>query len=177
MHEFAKQSFTAIDIPEATQEMLYAHGFRKAQDVANAAPEMLTQFPGFTVDMIADLQHKAREQAVVDTEEEIRLEQEREAARLAEARRHPDELSQDERLARVRGVGEKTIEQLKRAGYPTVEAIHNEADVMKLAESTDLGIKKARQIKHAVGVYLEEEAKLRTELNAERAAAAGGSPI
>jgi transcription termination/antitermination protein NusA len=177
MREFATQSFTAIGIPEATQEMLYAHGFRKAQDIANAAPEMLTQFPGFTIDMIADLQRQAREQAVVDTEEEIRLEQEREAARLAEARRHPDELSQDERLARVRGVGEKTIEQLKRAGYPTVEAIHNEADVMKLAESTDLGIKKARQIKHAVGVYLEEESKLRTELNAERAAAGGGSPL
>jgi N utilization substance protein A len=176
MREFATQSFTAIGIPDATQEMLYAHGFRKAQDLANAAPEMLTQFPGFTIDMLPDLQRKAREQAVVDTEEEIRLEQEREAARLAEARRHPDELSQEERLARVRGVGEKTIEQLKRAGYPTVEAIHNEADVMKLAESTDLGIKKARQIKHAVGVYLEEEAKLRAELDAERAAG-GGSPV
>jgi N utilization substance protein A len=178
MREFATQSFAAIAIPEQTQEMLYAHGFRKAQDLANAAPEMLTQFPGFTMDMIPDLQKRAREQAVVDTEEEIRLEQEREAARIAEARRHPDELSQEERLARVRGVGEKTIDQLKRAGYPTVEAIHNEADVMKLAESTDLGIKKARQIKHAVGVYLEEEAKLRAELNAERAQARGaGSPV
>jgi N utilization substance protein A len=177
MREFATQSFTAIAIPEATQEMLYAHGFRKAQDVANAAPEMLTQFPGLTIDMIPDLQRHAREQAVVDTEEEIRLEQEREAARLAEARRHPDELSQDERLARVRGVGEKTIEQLKRAGYPTVEAINNEPDVMKLAESTDLGIKKARQIKHAVGIYLDEETKLRAELDAERAASGGGSPV
>src|SRR5512132_894710 len=176
MREFATESFNAIGIPEQTQEMLYAHGFRKAQDLANAAPEMLTQFPGFQLDMIPDLQKRAREQAVVDTEEEIRLEQEREAARLAEARRHPSELSQDERLARVRGVGEKTIDQLKRAGYSTVEAIHGEADVMKLAESTDLGIKKARQIKHAVGVYLEEEAKLRTELNAERTAA-GGSPV
>ncbi|HET9599227.1 MAG TPA: transcription termination factor NusA [Anaeromyxobacteraceae bacterium] len=180
MREFATASFTALGIPENTQEMLYAHGFRKAQDLANAAAEMLTQFPGFTLEMIPDLQKQAREQAIVDTEEEIRLEQEREAARLAEARRHPSELSQDERLARVRGVGEKTIEQLKRAGYPTVEAIHGEADVMKLAESTDLGIKKARQIKHAVGVYLEEEAKLRAELDAERAAAAGvggGSPV
>jgi len=177
MREFATISFTAIGIPEATQETLYAHGFRKAQDIANAAPEMLTQFPGFTMDMIPELQKHAREQAVVDTEEEIRLEQEREAARLAEARRHPDELTQDERLARVRGVGEKTIEQLKRAGYSTVEAINNEADVMKLAEQTDLGIKKARQIKHAVGIYLEEEAKLRAELNAERAAASGGSPV
>jgi len=168
MREFARESFTAIGIPEATQEMLYAHGFRKSQDVANAAPEMLTQFPGFTVDMIPDLQKRAREQSIVDAETEMRLEQEREAARIAEARRHPDELTQEERMARVRGVGEKTIEQLKVAGYPTVEAIHNEGDVMKLAESSGLGIKKARQIKHAVGVYLEEEAKLRSELNAER---------
>jgi N utilization substance protein A len=98
----------------------------------------------------------------------MRLEQEREAARIAEARRHPDGLSQEERLARVRGVGEKTIDQLKLAGYPTVEAIHGEADMMKLADSTGLGIKKARQIKHAVGVYLEEEAKLRAELDAEK---------
>jgi N utilization substance protein A len=178
MREFATRSFTAIGIPEATQEMLYAHGFRKSQDVANAAPEMLTQFPGFQVDMIADLQKRAREQSIVDAEEEMRLEQEREAARLAEARRHPDELSQDERMARVRGVGEKTIESLKAAGYNTVEAIHNEADVMKLAESTALGIKKARQIKHAVGVYLEEEAKLRAELDAAREKeGASGSPL
>ncbi len=77
----------------------------------------------------------------------------------------------------MRGVGEKTIEQLKRAGYSTVEAIHNEADVMKLAESTDLGIKKARLIKHAVGVYLEEEAKLRAELDAEKRKGEGaGAP-
>jgi N utilization substance protein A len=176
MREFARVSFTAIGIPEATQEMLYAHGFRKAQDVANAAAEMLTQFPGFSTDMIPDLQKQAREQAVVDAEEEIRLEQEREAARLAEARRHPDELSQEERLARVRGVGEKTIEQLKVAGYPTVETIHAEGDMMKLAESTGLGIKKARQIKHAVGVYLEEEARLRAELDAEREKAGAQGP-
>jgi len=178
MREFATRSFDALSIPEQTQEMLYAHGFRKAQDVANASAEMLTQFPGFTMDMIPDLQKRAREQSIDDAEEEIRLEQEREAARLAEARRHPDELSPEERLARVRGVSEKTVEALKGAGYGTVEAVHGEADVMRFAESTGLGIKKARQIKHAVGVYLEEEAKLRAELDAERAQAGrGGSPI
>ncbi len=173
MHEFAIESFNAIGIPEQTQEMLYAHGFRKSQDVANAAPEMLTQFPGFTMEMIPDLQKQAREQSIVDAEKEMRLEQEREAARIAEARRHPDDLTQEERMARVRGVGEKTIEQLKTAGYPTVEAIHGESDMMKLADSSGLGIKKARQIKHAVGVYLEEEAKLRAELDAEKRKAAG----
>ncbi len=173
MREFSKESFNAIGIPEQTQEMLYAHGFRKSQDVANAAAEMLTQFPGFTMDMIPDLQKRARDQSITDAEKEMRLEQEREAARIAEARRHPDSLTQEERLARVRGVGEKTIEQLKLAGYPTVEAIHGESDMMKLADSSGLGIKKARQIKHAVGVYLEEEAKLRTELDAEKRKAAG----
>jgi transcription termination/antitermination protein NusA len=168
MREFATESFGAIGIPEQTQEMLYSHGFRKAQDLANAASEMLTQFPGFTMDMIPDLQKRAREQSITDAEKEMQLEQEREAARIAEARRHPNDLSQEERLARVRGVGEKTIEQLKSAGYPTVEAIHGESDMMKLADSSGLGIKKARQIKHAVGVYLEEEAKLRAELDAEK---------
>ena len=139
MREFATESFTAIGIPEPTQEMLYAHGFRKAQDVANAAAEMLTQFPGFTMDMIPDLQKQAREQSIVDAEKEMRLEQEREAARIAEARRHPDDLTQEERFARVRGVGEKTIEQLKRAGYGTVEAVHAEADVMRAR-----GVERAR---------------------------------
>ncbi len=168
MREFATESFTAIGVPEQTQEMLYSHGFRKAQDLANAAAEMLTQFPGFNIDMIPDLQKRARDQSITDAEKEMRLEQEREAARIAEARRHPDGLTQEERLARVRGVGEKTIEQLKAAGYPTVEAIHAESDMMKLADSSGLGIKKARQIKHAVGVYLEEEAKLRAQLDAEK---------
>ncbi len=168
MHEFAKESFEAIDVPEATQEMLYAHGFRKAQDLANAAVEMLTQFPGFTVDMIPDLQKRAREQSFLDAEKEMKLEAEREAARIAEARRHPDSLSQEERLARVRGVGEKTIEALKGAGYPTVESIHAEADVNRLGDGSGLGLKKARQVKHAAGVYLEEEARLRIELDAER---------
>ncbi len=175
MREFATRSFTAIAVPEATQEMLYAHGFRKAQDIANASAEMLTQFPGFDMDMIPALQKQAREQAITDAEEEIRLEQEREAARIAEARRHPGTLSQEERMARVRGVGEKTIDQLKAAGYGTVEAIHAEPDVNKLADSTDLGIKKARQIKHAVGIYLEEEKRLRDDLDAERARS--GSPV
>jgi len=168
MREFATRSFTAIGVPEATQEMLYAHGFRKAQDLANAAVEMLTQFPGFTIDMIPDLQKRAREQSFLDAEKEMKLEAEREAARIAEARRHPDTLSQEERLARVRGVGEKTIEALKAAGYPTVESIHAEADVNRLGDGSGLGVKKARQVKHAAGVYLEEEARLRAELDTER---------
>src|SRR5439155_3341760 len=112
----------------------------------------------------------AKSQMVDDAVELARLEQERETARLIEARRHPDELSQDERLQRVRGVGEKTIEQLKLAGYVTVEDLANEKDIAKLGDVPGVGIKKARQIKSAAENYLLEEAKLRAELNAERAA-------
>ena len=46
---------------------------------------------------------------------------------------------------------------------------------MKLGESSGLGVKKARQIKHAVGVYLEEEAKLRAELDAAKAKGVQGA--
>ena len=38
-----------------------------------------------------------------------------------------------------------------------------------------VGIKKARQIKSAAEQYLLDEAKLRAELNAERAAQGGGA--
>ena len=50
--------------------------------------------------------------------------------------------------------------------------MNDESDVNKLADATELGIKKARQIKHAAGIYLEEEAKLRAELDAEKAGSA-----
>src|SRR6185369_6627268 len=90
--------------------------------------------------------------------------------------RHPDELTQNERLTRVRGVGEKTIEQLQMAGYKTVEDIANEKDIAKLGDVPGVGIKKARQLKSAAENYLVEEAKLRAELNAERAAGGGAPP-
>jgi transcription termination/antitermination protein NusA len=51
-----------------------------------------------------------------------------------------------------------------------VEEIAKEKDLAKLGEVPGVGIKKARQIKSAAETYLVEEAKLRTELNAERAA-------
>ena len=60
----------------------------------------------------------------------------------------PDELSQQERLLRVRGCGEKAIEQLATGGYHTVEDIVNEQDLMQARRRTGLGIKKARQLKH-----------------------------
>jgi N utilization substance protein A len=176
MREFAARSLGKLPgVNDLLIETMYAHGFRKAQDVAEASPEVLAQIPAIDVSKIPDMQAVARSQMVEDAEELTRMEAEREAARIAEARRHPDELTEQERLLRVRGVGEKTIEQLANGNYHTVESIVNEGDLMKLADTTTIGIKKARQIKAAAENYLLEEGRLREELNAERAAR--GEPI
>ncbi len=169
MREFAFRSLSQLpSVNETLVEVLYAHGFRQAKDVAEASPDVLAQIPGIVIEAIPEMQQRARSQMYDDAQELERLEAEREAARIAEARRHPDELTQAERLTRVRGVGEKTIEQLARGGYHTVEDIVAEQDMMKLGENTEIGVKKAKQVKHAAEIYLQEEAKLRAELNAER---------
>jgi N utilization substance protein A len=179
MREFANKSLGALPgMTETLVELLYSHGFRQAKDVLEANPDVLTQLEGVTPEKVVAWQQVAEGQSVLDARELAQLDAEREAARQAEARRHPGELSQQERLLRVRGCGEKAIEQLATGGYHTVEDVVNEQDLMKLADSTGLGIKKARQLKHSAALYLEEEAKLRKELDAERAAqaAAGVAP-
>ena len=179
VREIADSYFAAWNAhdPDAVAAHFSPDGVRHWRVVNNPAIHSPERFEGPEaiaggvkgfMDMIPDLQKRARDQSITDAEKEIRLEQERETARLIEARRHPDSLTQEERFARVRGVGEKTVEQLKMAGYGTPEAVNAEPDMNKLADSSGLGIKKARQIKHAVGVYLEEEAKLRADLDAEK---------
>jgi N utilization substance protein A len=171
MREFANKSLGALPgMTETLVELLYSHGFRQAKDVLEANSDVLTQLEGVTPEKVVAWQQVAEGQSVLDAAELAQLDAEREAARQAEARRHPGELSQQERLLRVRGCGEKAIEQLASGGYHTVEDMVNEQDLMKLADSTGLGIKKARQLKHSAALYLEEEAKLRKELDAERAA-------
>ena len=169
LREFAYRSLSQLPgVNETMVEVLYAHGFRQAKDVAEVSPDVLIQIPGIQAEMIAPMQEKARSQMYDDAQELERLEAEREAARVAEARRHPDELSQVERLQRVRGMGEKTSEALAGAGYHRVEDLVAENDVMKLGENSGVGVKKAKQLKHSAEVYLQDEAKLRAELNAER---------
>ncbi|NVJ10662.1 transcription termination/antitermination protein NusA [Myxococcus sp. AM001] len=171
LREFAGRSLGSLPgVNEMLVETLYAHGFRQARDIAEANAELLAQLPGIDPARIPSMQDAARTRMVEDQAELSRMDYEREQARIAEARRHPDELSQPERMARVRGVGEKTIEQLILAGYRSVEDIANEKDLAKLGDVPGVGIKKARQLKSAAENYLVEEAKLRAELNAERGA-------
>ena len=175
MREFANRSLGSLPgVSDMLIETLYAHGFRQARDIAEASPEVLAQIPGIDVSKIPAMQEAGKSRMIDDAAELARLEEERERARQAEMRRHPDELTQQQRLLRVRGVGEKTIEQLAASGYLTVEDIANERDIQKLGDVPGLGIKKARQVKSAAESYLLEEAKLRAELNAERMVLGGG---
>src|SRR5438132_136562 len=160
----------AVASRDATVELLYAHGFRSAKDFANASTEVLLQMPGIMPDNVERYLASAREQIGKDEEELSRIEQEREERRLAEARKHPSELTQQERLLRVRGISERNIEQMANAGYKTVEDIHNEPDVVKFGEQTGLGVKKGKQVKAAVEHYLQEEARLKADLDAKKAA-------
>jgi transcription termination/antitermination protein NusA len=171
MREFASRSLGALPgVTEMLVETLYAHGFRQARDVSEASPEVLAQIPGLDPARIPAMQEQAKKQMVDDEIELRRLEMEREQARAIEARRHPDELSPAERMMRVRGMSEKTVESLALSGYKTPEELARETDITKLGDSPAIGIKKARQLKSAAESYLLEEAKLRAELDAERAA-------
>ncbi len=174
LREFADESLGSIEgIDKDLIENLFAHGFRRASDIADANPAVLAQIPGIDEEKVDEIRESAREQAASDVEREIEIEREKERAREIEMRRHPNELSEKERLLRVRGVGERTIEQLSSSGYNTVEDIVKEEDPIKLGDSTGIGLKKARQIQTAASHYLEEEAKLRAELDA---AGDGASP-
>lgn len=169
MREFAERSLGALPgVNELLIETLYAHGFRQARDIAEASAEVLAQIPGMDAARIPAMQEAAQSQKLLDAEELGRMEAEREEKRLQEARRHPDELSQAERFARVRGINERLIEALIQAGYKTVEDVASEADFAKLGNVPGVGIKKARQIKSAAEHYLQEEARRRAEFDAAK---------
>ncbi len=81
--------------------------------------------------------------------------------RLEEERKHPDELTQDERLSARARHRQPPSSSFKQAGYVTVEEIAKEMDLTRLGNVGGIGIKKARQIKAAAEHYLLEEAKKR----------------
>jgi N utilization substance protein A len=166
--EFAHHSFRQLGLGQQAIDLLYGHGFKMARDLLDANPELLKQIPGIDAEAVGDLISRARAQSGTDLAELAARDAEREAARLADARRHPSELTQHERLLRVRGLNERVVESLASAGLRTVEDLARENDLIKLGDATGLGVKKAKQVKHSVDEYLRNEARLRTELDEER---------
>jgi len=102
MREFASKSLTAIGSGGDRRAPLRPRlpereGLRQCQ---HRGP---VQMPGITPENVERYLTSAREQIGKDEEELSRIEQEREERRQAEARKHPSELTQQERLLRVRG--------------------------------------------------------------------------
>ncbi len=177
MREFAERSLGALPgVNEMLVETLYAHGFRMSKDIADANPEVLAQIPGLDPAKVSAMQEKARVQMLEDNVALAKLEQDREAKRMEEARKHPDDMTQEERLARVRGIGTSNVDAFKLAGYGTVEEIAREVDLARLGNVSGIGIKKARQIKSAAEQYLTEEARKRAELDALKGQAGTSTP-
>ena len=173
MREFADRSLGVLPgVTDILVETLYAHGFRMAKDIAEANPEVLAQIPGIDATKVAPMQETARKQMVNDAIELEKMQKDREQRRLEEERRHPDELSQEERLARVRGIGTTNVDSFKLAGFGTVEEIVKEMDLTRIGNVAGIGIKKARQIKAAAEHYMNEENKRRAELDALKKAQA-----
>ncbi len=173
MREFASRSLGSLPgVNEALVETLYAHGFRMAKDVADANADVLGQIPGIDAAKLAELQAAAKARVTDDSIELDKMQKDREQKRLEEERRHPDELSQEERLARVRGIGTTNVDSFKLAGFQKVEDIVGENDLTKIGNVAGIGIKKARQIKAAAEHYMTEENKRRTELDALKKAQA-----
>jgi N utilization substance protein A len=137
-------------------DTLYKYGFRSARDVMMSDIETLCEVPGIGQTMAERMQRSAA-RVVAEEEEELRTEAD---VRRAEA--EASELGLDgERLRfmEVRGIGDRTIEQLSEGGYFTLQQVHEEDNVVKLGEVTGIGIKKARQIKQAIAQYIEEQAR------------------
>lgn len=119
--------------------------------------EVLCDVPGVG-DKMAEKMQRSAAKVVAEEEEELRNEA---ATRKAQA--EASELGLDGERAlfmQVRGIGERTIDQLAEGGYFTLMQIQQEENIVKLGEVTGIGIKKARQIKQAVNQYLEEQARL-----------------
>jgi len=151
-------------------DTLYKYGFRSARDVMMADLDILCEVPGIGRKLAEKMQRSAA-RVVADEEEELRAGAEARRAEAAEGELGLD--GEKLRFMEIRGIGEKTIDQLAEGGYYTIIQVFEENNIVKLGEVTGIGIKKARQIKQAISQYLEEQARAAILPDVEPAEPAG----
>jgi N utilization substance protein A len=157
MWKNAMESLGKIEgVSEIMIDTLYKYGFRSARDIMMSEIEKLTEVPGVG-DKVAEKLQRSAAKVVSDEEQQLRAE--------AEERKQTANAStlglagERQRFLQIRGIGDKTIDQLEAGGYYTIEQVNTETNVVKLGEVTGIGIKKARQIKQAITTFLEEQAR------------------
>ncbi len=156
LEEHSKRSMAEIEgSSEELASTLFKLGWRSANDVATGKIEELGGVPGVGGEAgAARIKEAAGRQ--VEVEKVRRAEAQAKAAALAAAQAVEAKKSDEERLLSVRGIGANTLPALYLGGYTSVQKLNAETDTQKLADSTAIGLKKARQLKHWVKVYLGE---------------------
>jgi len=144
-------------VDDGTARTMYKLGFRTLEDVAEADVSELKVIPG--------MGDEARIQSIQQEAEDI-LESRRKR-QIRGLLRRGSKLMDRDRLMFVRGVGDRTIEMLASAGYRSVEDVADETDLDRLALSTGLGLRKARQIVEGTRAFLESEVQTIEQIRLE----------
>ena len=139
LEEQVRREIASIDgVSEDLAETMFKLGWRSAEEVANANPEELAAIPG-----LGGLEAARR----IQMNALMAVERERLRAEIGT----PNEKA---RLMQVRGMTEELIDALARAGFYTVEEIHQEEDLGRLADALQAPPEQVAQLKHWVRVYL-----------------------
>ena len=137
----ARRSLLEFDgIDEDMIDTLFTLGYNKLEDIAMAEQAEIAQIPGYGDDNATLIINAANEILSTPAGPEDEIEQ-----------------AEIEALTQIRGVGQKGAESLFRAGYRNAELLSFEEDGERLDIRTGLGLKKCKQILHAVRELLERE--------------------
>ena len=142
MNEARRALLEYKGISEDMIDTLFTLGYTKLEDIALAELPEISQVPGYGEDKAKLMIAAATE--ILD----------RPAIETAEGTpEHAEILA----LADLRGVGQKSAEVIYRAGYRNAEHLFFEEDAERLDVRTGLGLKKCKQIIHAVIEMYERE--------------------
>ncbi len=130
-------------VDDTLTRAMYRAGFRTPEEVADATVEELAAVAGLDKPEAAEKVRVAAAGAVERRRKEL----------ISAAKQKVEDLSDKERLALLRGVGERTVELLLEAGLFAAEAIVTEPEE-KLADRVGVNPRKAKQLREAAEQFL-----------------------
>jgi N utilization substance protein A len=140
------------EVSDAVAKALYRQGFRALEEISEASVEELATIQGVGGPEAADRLRKEADATL----ERLRL------SRVNELAVRVEPPTERERLLMVRGVGERTANQLEEAGYKSVGELLRE-DEDRLAIRTGLRIAKVRILRAAAKDFLANEKQMLAE--------------
>ncbi len=150
MEEEAISGLSRMDgVNDALAKAMYRQGFRALEEIVEASTEELASIQGIGSPEAAE---KMKEQAEATLE---RLRQ----GRITELAARLEPPTDHERLLLLKGVGERTVQQLEEAGYKTIADMLRE-DEDRLAIRTGMRIAKVRVLRLAARELLASEKQI-----------------